>query len=253
MYNGTKHHGVQQCYNNFALVDDRANIILGTYTNSNSSDQLGLIPTIENTENLYGTLAGYQLGADAGFFSSQNILYAEGKHIDFYASFPEAKSSYAKDKFKYDHNSDTYTCPAGKILGLQTIQKDGKVCKYSNEKACSSCKNQKECTNAKDGVRRIERDMANDEIREVAKAKAATDEGKEILRLRKTIPEPVWGNIRIQDGLIQMHYRGTEKASLEFKLHSIIHNIRKILKVYFKTSSYQDGIHRKEQDHSHTA
>ncbi len=249
----TKHHGVQQCYNNFAFVDDKANIILGTYTNSNSSDQLGLIPTIENTENLYGPLAGYQLGADAGFFSSANILYAEGKHIDFYASFPEAKSSYAKDKFKYDHNSNTYTCPAGESLDLESMQKDGKICKYSNEKACSSCKNQKDCTKARDGVRRIERDMVNDKIREDAKVKAETDEGKDILRLRKTIPEPVWGNIRVQDGLIQMHYRGTEKASLEFKLHGIIHNIRKILKVYFKTNSYQDAIHNKEQEHSHTA
>jgi hypothetical protein len=25
----TKHHGVQQCYNNFAVVDNKANIILG--------------------------------------------------------------------------------------------------------------------------------------------------------------------------------------------------------------------------------
>ena len=48
----TKHHGVQQCYNNFALVDDKANIILGTYTSNNSSDQLGLIPCIENTEKI---------------------------------------------------------------------------------------------------------------------------------------------------------------------------------------------------------
>jgi transposase len=249
----TKHHGVQQCYNNFALVDDKANIILGTYTNSNSSDQLGLIPTIDNTEKLYGSLEGYQMGTDSGFFSSENILYAAGKHIDFYASFPVAKSLYAKDKFKYDHDSNTYTCPAGKILGLQTMQKDGKVCKYSNEEACAACKNQKECTKAKDGARRIERDMMNDDIREKAKAKAVTVEGKEILRLRKTIPEPVWGNMRIQDGLIQMHYRGVEKASLEFKLHAIIHNIRKILKVYFKSSSFQDAIHSKEQGYPQTA
>jgi len=249
----TKHHGVQQCYNNFALVDDRANIILGAYTNSNSSDQLGLIPTIETTEKLYGSLKGYQLGSDSGFFSSENILFATGKHIDFYASFPVAKSLYAKDKFKYDHISNTYTCPAGKVLGLQTTQKDEKVCRYSNENACSSCKNQKECAKAKDGVRRIDRDMVNDDIREKAKAKAATDEGKEILRLRKTIPEPVWGNMRIHDGLIQMHYRGIEKASLEFKLHAVIHNIRKILKAYFKTNSYQDVIHNKEQGYPQTA
>jgi len=77
----TKHQDIQQCYNNFAIIDDKANIILGTYTSNNTNDQLGLIPTIENTEKTYGSLEGFQLGADAGFFSADNIIYAEGKGI----------------------------------------------------------------------------------------------------------------------------------------------------------------------------
>jgi hypothetical protein len=50
---------IRACYNHFALVDDRANIILGTYTSNNFSDQLGLIPAIENTEKVYGSLKGF--------------------------------------------------------------------------------------------------------------------------------------------------------------------------------------------------
>ena len=46
----TKHHGVQQCYNNFAVVDDKANIILGCHTSNNSVDQVSLKPCIERTE-----------------------------------------------------------------------------------------------------------------------------------------------------------------------------------------------------------
>ena len=242
----TKHHGVQQCYNHFALVDDKANIILGTHTSNNPSDQLGLIPNIENTEDVYGSLKGFQLGADAGFFSANNILYAEGKGIDYYASYPESKSIYGKDKFKYDYDTDTYTCPENNILNKEKQSMDGNICKYSNEEACTSCKNKGKCTKAKDGVRRIERDMKNDKIREKAKEKANSEEGREILRLRKSIPEPVWGNIKTQDGLIQMHYRGLDKASLEFKLHCVMHNIRKMLKVYFNSKSYQEIIHSSE-------
>jgi len=221
----TKHHGVQQCYNHFALVDDKAHIILGTHTSNNSSDQLGLIPTIENTEKLYGSLEGFQLGSDAGFFSANNILYTKGKDIDFYASYPEASSTYAKDKFKYDNSTDTYTCPEGHILTMQKQLKDDKIQQYSNEKACAFCPNSSNCTKATDGIRKIERDMENDRIREEAKEKANSEDDREILRLRKSIPEPVWGNIQIQDGLTQMHFRGLEKASLEFKLHSVMHNI----------------------------
>lgn len=167
----TKHHGVQQCYNHFAFVDDKAYIILGTHTSNNSSDQLGLIPTIENTEKLYGSLNGFQVGADAGFFSADNITYAKGKGIDYYASYPEAKNSYAKDKFKYDNSTNTYTCPEGNILSMQKQTQDGKICQYSNEEACASCKNCSNCTKAKDKIRKIERDMENDKIREESKEK----------------------------------------------------------------------------------
>ena len=249
----TKHQGVQQCYNHFALVDDKAYIILGTHTSNNSSDQLGLIPTIENAEWVYGSLKGFQLGADAGFFSADNILYTDGKGIDYYASYPEAKSPYAKDKFKYDNFTDTYTCPEGNILNMQKQTEDGKICQYSNEDACAACKNCSNCTKAKDGIRRIERDMENDKIREKSKEKAKSEDGKEILRLRKSIPEPVWGNIKTQDGLTQMHYRGLDKSSLEFKLHCVMHNIRKILKVYLNSKSYQETIHNVEWAYPQTA
>jgi transposase len=239
----TKHHGVQQCYNNFAIVDDKANIILGCYTGSNPVDQISLKPCIERTEQTYGSLEGIQLGADAGFFSASNISYTKSKGINFYASYPEAKSSYAKDKFKYNENADIYICPRGYALSALKESRDGKTREYSNEAACSSCKYQGECTKAKDGVRRINRDMKGDKLRDEGREKANSAEGREILRLRKSIPEPVWGNIKTQDDFIQMHYRGIEKAGHEFELHCLLQNIRKLLKVYIKSKSYQDTVH----------
>jgi hypothetical protein len=241
----TKHHGVQQCYNNFAIVDDKANIVLGCYTSDNSVDQISLKPCVERTEQTYGSLKGFQFGADAGFFSANNISYMKSKGIDYYASYPEAKSPYAKDKFKYNENSDTYTCPKGCILSAPRSSRGGTVREYRNKTACHSCKHQNDCTKAKDGVRRIMRDMEGDKLREEAREKADSAEGREILRLRKSIPEPVWGNIKTQDNFIQMHFRGIEKAGREFMLHCLIQNVRKLLKTYFKSKSYQDAVHSK--------
>ena len=79
---------------------------------------------------------------------------------------------------------------------VQKCSEDGEKRLYSNEAACGSCKNCADCTKARDAVRRIERDMINDRIREDAKEKAKSEEGREILRLRKSIPEPVWGNMK---------------------------------------------------------
>ena len=241
----TKHHGVQQCYNNFAVVDAKANIILGCHTSNNPSDQVSLKPCIENTEQTYGSLEGIQFGSDTGFFSASNILYMKGKGIDFYASYPEAKWLFAKDKFKYDESSDTYTCPGGYKLSAQKSSRDGDVRVYSNELACVLCEHKNNCTKAKDGVRRISRDMVDDKLREEGRIKADSAEGREILRMRKSVPEPVWGNIKTQDGFIQMHYRGIEKAGLEWKLHCLLQNIRKLLKVYQKSKSYQNVVHSK--------
>jgi len=239
----TKHHGVQQCYNNFAIVDDKANIILGCYTSNNSVDQVSLKPCIERTEQTYGSLEGYQFGADAGFFSASNILYMKDKEIDFYASYPEAKWAFAKDKFIYNESTDTYICPGGYELSPPTGSRDGKTRVYSNETACISCKHQNDCTKAKDRIRKVTRDMEGDKLREEGREKADSKEGREILRQRKSIPEPVWGNIKTQDDFIQMHFRGIEKAGLEFELHCLLQNIRKLLKVYYKSKSYQDIVH----------
>ena len=241
----TKHHGVQQCYNHFAIVDDKANIILGCYTSNNPVDQISLIPCIERTEQTYGSLEGFQLGADAGFFSADNISQAKGKGIDYYASYPEAKWAYAKEKFKYDESADAYTCPGGNALSAPKESRGGQNREYRNDAACISCKSRSECTKAKDGVRKINRDMEGDKLREEGREKANSAEGREILRLRKSVPEPVWGNIKTQDDFIQMHYRGIEKAGLEFELHCIVQNIRKLMKVYFKSKSFQDVVHKK--------
>jgi len=169
----TKHHGVQQCYNNFAIVDDRANIILGCYASNNPVDQVSLAPCVERTEQTYGSLDGFQLGADAGFFSANNISYTMGKGIDFYASYAEAEWQYAKDKFKYDESTDTYICPGGSALSAPKGSRGGKIRMYSNDEACGSCEFQNDCTKAKDGIRKINRDMEGDKLREEARKKPA--------------------------------------------------------------------------------
>ena len=244
----TKHHGVQQCFNHQAIIDDRANIIIGTYTSNNSSDQLGLIPAIENTKRTFGSLEGIVLGGDAGYFSAANIAFTIDEGIDFYASFPESKSLFAKDKFEYNEQLDAYICPNGNTLNLQNccISESSEKRLYSNESACHSCPNGKDCAKANDGVRRIERDMVYDKLREDAKEKAQSELGKDVLRHRKHIPEPVFGNIITQDSFTQSHFRGNEKAGFEFDLHCAFQNIRKLFKVYLSSKSFQDVVHSRE-------
>jgi hypothetical protein len=244
----TKNHGVQQAYNHIAVIDAKANIIVGTYTSNSTSDQLGFKPALENTKLINGSLEGAVVCGDAGFFSADNIAYAIDEGIDFYASFPEAKSPYAKDKFVYDVERNVYFCPNGNILQLQG-KADADKCKYSNEDACIACPNRSDCAKAKDGVRRIERDMVDDKLREDAKEKAQSDIGKGILKQRKHVAESGFGNMKTQDGFVQMHFRGIDKSDDEFALRCAFRNIRKMLKVYLFSSSFQDFVHDSEKDY----
>ena len=194
--------------------------------------------TIENI----GIIQGITVGADAGFFSANNINYGQDQEIDLYISVPEAKSSYAKDKFEYDQENDVYICPeAQKLYPPENPREGSKTRRYRTEN-CLECESQSNCTRAQDGIRKIIRDLNDDPIREEATAKAKTEKGIEILTQRKSVPEPVWANMQKQDGLIQLHYRGLDKASKEFKLRSMMHNLRKLLKVFMNNSEARKKI-----------
>ncbi len=238
----TKHHGVQQCYNNFALVDDKAHIILGTHTTNISNDKQSYIPTIVDAMGNIDFIENMIIGGDAGFFSATNIEYSQENNIDFYVSIPESKSPYAKDKFVYDEENDQYICPEGEILtpGKRISNSDKTRC-YKTE-VCKNCSAQGDCTKAKDGIRKIKRDLKDDKLREQAKEKALSPEGREILRQRKSVPEPVWGNLKQRDGLDQLHYRGLDKANREFKLRCVMHNLRKLLKVFINNTEARNQI-----------
>lgn len=238
----TKHNGIQQCYNNFAFVDDKANIILGTYTTNEPNDKNALVPTVENAIKNYGSIKGMEVGADSGFYSAENIKYGNKKDIDLYISIPEAESSYAKDKFEYDQQKDVYICPEGQKLQPPEKPREGSKTRMYHTKQCLNCEAQNDCTRAKDGIRKIIRNLTDDPIREKAEVKASTDKGIEILKQRKSVAEPIWGNMQRQDGLIQLHYRGLDKASREFKLRCVMHNLRKLLKVFKNNPKAQNEI-----------
>ena len=87
--------------------------------------------------------------------------------------------------------------------------------------------------------------MEGDKLREEGRENASGELGLEIIKARKGVIEPVWGNIKTQDDFIQMHYRGIDKAGQEFELHCLMQNIRKLMKVYFKSKSYQAIVHEK--------
>ena len=68
------------------------------------------------------------------------------------------------------------------------------------------------------------------------KAKMETEESKKVYSLRKTVVEPVIGNIKYNLGFNEFLIRGLDGAKLELNIASIAHNLRKIWIVNGKIS-----------------
>ncbi len=68
------------------------------------------------------------------------------------------------------------------------------------------------------------------------KKKMETEEARQIYGLRKTVVEPVIGNIKYNLGFDEFRVKGLDGAKLELNLASIAHNLKKIWRARRKLS-----------------
>lgn len=92
---------------------------------------------------------------------------------------------------------------------------------------CSTCGNNHKCTTNKKSGRAITRD-GYEEYRQKMRKKLNTEEGRKIYGKRKILAEPVFGQMKIVEGLTQFLLRGTEKIRIEWKVGAVAHNLLKI-------------------------
>lgn len=86
--------------------------------------------------------------------------------------------------------------------------------------------NQRESSTAKAGGQGRPKNQAA----AVMRTKLATDEGKDIYRMRKAIVEPVFGQIKEARGFRRFWLRGVEKVRAEWDLICLTHNLLKLFR-----------------------
>ena len=183
-----------------------------------------------------------RLLADAGFNSGGNCRELEDRKIDGY--IPESSEEnigkdlkrdtglYTKDDFKYHEDPDCYICPAGEVL--EVVNRSHRRTKYSErwtntyspeEDKCQRCTQKVKCTvGARRNISRGEFEAEQVRMRQ----KLKTEDGKTLYKKRKTIVEPVIGQIKIVGGFIQFLLRGLLGAKIEWKWATIAHNLLKM-------------------------
>lgn len=234
-------HGQMMCYNAQGVADRKCGVLVAAALTNEANDSQQLTPMIGKVEQTMGQVADLAL-ADTGYnvlaefgkaeVAGYNVLVnsrtnGEDKGIEVQGPVPPK----AHD-FIYDKEADTVTCP---VQGTQLLA-SGKPKPTKNKKAMRQvfrCKNldcplRAACSKDKNG-RSVEI-TPNHHLRAENRARGQTPEGKALLAQRKTIIEPVFGQIKHNGGFRKFSFMGLKKAEVQWLFICALHNLRKIFK-----------------------
>ena len=264
-------HGVIQGYNAQAMVDDKHQIIVHAEAMGDGQDSANLIPMAQaSAENLkqigkgQAPLEHIKLTADCSYHNNKNIEFCEDQHIDAY--IPDVNFRKRDERFKdqnrfkdgvnkppkedrrkhtkfqtkdftYDSESDTFTCPGGCTLKLETKHhkmRNGIFRTYRiKDDSCTNCPLRAKCLTASNTRQRyicLPLQKKEQELNPSQRMQRKVDSiyGKLIYGLRMGCVEPVFGNLRHNKRLDRFTFRGKNKVDVQWKLFSLIHNMEKI-------------------------
>ncbi len=183
--------------------------------------------------------------ADTGYDTGEELKRcAEDNITTFVAPRTQNAGSksngFAKSDFKYDKQTDTYTCPEGEILKtnskVYTKERKGrKNAPFKEYKAeytiCESCVNKEQCAakrlNRKQG-RVIERYLTADYTEA---NQQRINKNKDYYRQRQSIVEHPFGTMKRQWGYSYTLLKGLEKVGGEFDIICLCYNMRRSVSI----------------------
>ena len=222
-----KHSGVnyEPSYNGQFTVDSKNQIIIANDVCQDMSDYCQLKPQLEQVKENIGLKEGTKIDVDCGYSSGDNIKYIEDNKLDGYMPNrtqtrefndmePMKKEKYRWDDYEYDEDKDEIIFDGARLSYYKTFfyKKDNKrMHEYR--------------TFDKKIIKRVP-EFFKERLR--MKKKMETEEAKKIYALRKSIVEPVIGNIKENLGFRSLRMKGLNGAKIELNLASIAHNLKKI-------------------------
>jgi transposase len=241
--------GYAPSYNAQISTDAREKVIVGVGVSQCGSDYEELVPAEEKVEETMGS-APEQMVTDGGFVSRENILAMKGRGIDFIGpmgvgvaqSAGQMKRrgvdlSFYPEAFHYDAVSDTYRCPAGKILRPDGEEKRPGRTNYKYRASAADCQKcifkEKCCPQNETMGRAIVRGV-DDPVVVAHKEKMETEEAKQIYRQRGAVAEFPNAWIKDKIGLRQFRLRGLIKVGMEVLWACLTYNIKQWIRLCWR-------------------
>jgi len=207
-----------------------------------ADDHAQAMPMLREAEEMTGRKAGVSL-LDGGYHSGTNLEAC--KEEGYKVLMPEAQdrarqSPYHKDRFQYDAESNSYSCPQGqKLIYVGIKRRKGRPeariyrCKGS---LCRACPAFGQCTkgNHRRG-REIEVSRYEGILREHRDLMARPD-SKITYSRRKELVEPTFGILKELHGARRFLLRGLANVRAEWLLLATAFNLKTLFRVWRRTT-----------------
>lgn len=241
--------GYAPSYNVQITTDAKEKVIVGATVSQCGSDYGELVPAMENVEETMGCTPE-QAVVDGGFISRENILAMEGKKIDLIGPMGDGTEkslgqlnrrgvdeAFRPEAFHYDEGSNTYTCPAGKVLKTDGKEEQPGRINYRYRAQgvdCRACRFRKKCCPQSGTRGRCIRRAVEDPVVVAHMEKMQTKEAKQIYRQRGEVAEFPNAWIKDKIGLRQFRLRGLTKVGIEVLWACLTYNIKQWIRLCWR-------------------
>jgi transposase len=221
-------------------------IIVHYTTHQNPTDTKTLKPHLADFEQTYGEEIFNELEtitADAGYGSEENYDALEDKGITAYIkyntfdkeqdkNYQKKHKTFSKENLYYNQEADYYVCPIGqKMHKTHQSQKNTEAGYEQNlshyqAQNCQGCPLRSQCFKAK-GNRSVERNHNLERHKQKTRELLLSEIGIQKRKQRSADVEPVFAQLKHNNGFRRFTLKGIKKVDLEFGLMAIAHNLRK--------------------------
>jgi transposase len=241
--------GYAPSYNIQVTTDGKEKIIVGVGASQCGSDYGELIPAVEKVEENMGRNPE-QAVVDGGFISRENILVMDEKKVNLIGPIGDGieksvgqlnrrgvEEGFRPGAFRYDEGSDTYRCPAGKVLRPDGKEEQPGRINYRYRARgvdCQLCAFRRRCCPQSGRRGRSIRRAVDDPVVVAHKEKMETEEAKQIYRHRGEVAEFPNAWIKDKIGLRQFRLRGLIKVGMEILWACLTYNIKQWIRLRWR-------------------
>jgi hypothetical protein len=219
------------CYNIQTSGDEKHGLIVDYNVTNHANDICELSDMASRSKEML-EVDNLNALADTGYSNGLEIHKCEEMEVTCYV--PKAKPShqpknecFSRDKFIYDSEKNTYTCPAGNEMPqVRTRKRDGfKV--YANRSACKVCPLKNQCTKS-ETLREIERSPYQENIDRAAQN---AEDNPELYQRRMELIEHPFGVVKRIWGFDHFLCRGNEMVTGEMAMVFLAFNLRRAVSI----------------------